>query len=221
MSFSQFSTLENALKTLQITGSEEAFVVPAAVEVSAHLRYEIDFTQKFVGLPRSEQARRENLIYPILRETWKHFPQLQIWSNEPIEYDANLTGTPDYIVASRSPLGVMVMSHPYLLVMEAKKDDFDWGWGQCMAGMVAAREVQQLAGTGRIRHRHQRPKLAIRQAPGRPIHSRPALLRLVALGAGLWCYPLHVRAMPAATGRLCRGRVIKSGEAFVGFGRKA
>jgi hypothetical protein len=40
----------------------------------------------------------------------------------------------------------MVRDEPYLLVVEAKKDDFDTGWGQCLAAMVA---VQKLNGDER------------------------------------------------------------------------
>ena len=35
----------------------------------------------------------------------------------------------------------MVTDEPYLIVMGTKKDDFDWGWGQCLAGMVTARKL--------------------------------------------------------------------------------
>jgi hypothetical protein len=140
MPFSQYSTLEKAQKAFQINLRSEPFVVPAAVRVSDVLRDEIDFTQKFIGYPRTESARRENLIYPILRETWKHFPQLHLWSHEPLEFSAALTGTPDYFLARRTPMG-NVVSQPYLMVVETKKDDFDWDWGQCLAGMVAARSM--------------------------------------------------------------------------------
>jgi hypothetical protein len=141
MPFSQYSTLEKSLKAFRISCSWEPFVVPATVEVSINLRAEIDFVQKFIGLPRTEAARRECLIYPILKETWKRFPQLQLWSGVSLEYDADLTGTPDYFLARQSPLGRMVTDEPYLIVMGTKKDDFDWGWGQCLAGMVTARKL--------------------------------------------------------------------------------
>ena len=141
MPFSQYSTLEKALKAFKISWHEEMFVVASAVEVSAILRDEIAFTREFIGLPRSESRSRENLIYPILRETWKHFPQMQLWSHEPLEFDADLTGVPDYFLTLRLQEGRMVAQHPYLLVIETKKDDFDWGWGQCLAGMVAARKL--------------------------------------------------------------------------------
>src|SRR5436309_8001982 len=33
------------------------------------------------------------------------------------------------------------MDRPYLLVVEAKKDDFSRGWGQCLAAMLAAQKL--------------------------------------------------------------------------------
>ena len=37
-----------------------------------------------------------------------------------------------FFFAKRSPLGP-VRDRPYVLFVEAKKDDFDAGWGQCLA----------------------------------------------------------------------------------------
>src|SRR5207249_6154452 len=87
----------------------------------------------------------ENLIYPILREVWKssYLDDLQIWSHLPLYYDEDLSGTPDYIVARQSPLGHVVMEEPYLLVVEAKKDDFERGWGQCLAALLAAQRINK------------------------------------------------------------------------------
>ena len=65
MPFSQYTTLEKAQKAFQISFRLEPFVVSAAVEISAVLRDEIDFAQKFV-FSRTESGRRENLIYPFL-----------------------------------------------------------------------------------------------------------------------------------------------------------
>jgi hypothetical protein len=85
------------------------------------------------------------LIYPLLREVWKPFHEvLTLWSHQPIAYDDDLSGVPDYIVARRSPLGPLIMDLPYLLVVEAKKDDFIRGWGQCLAAMLAAQKLNDV-----------------------------------------------------------------------------
>src|SRR5213595_994201 len=40
----------------------------------------------------------------------------------------------------RSSLGP-VRDQPYVLFIEAKKDDFDAAWGQCLAAMLAAQKL--------------------------------------------------------------------------------
>jgi hypothetical protein len=112
--------------------------------VSDHLRAELIFARDHVAFDSSEAAVCESLIYPILKEVWKHYTDyLTIWSHMPLSYDADLSGTPDYFVARKSPLGHWVMDRPHLIVVEAKKDDFSRGWGQCLAAMLA---VQKLNG---------------------------------------------------------------------------
>jgi len=143
MPFSSYTSLGEALKKLGVTLNSHSFVIPASVAVSQHLQQEMDFVQQWVGVPRSEFAICESLIYPILKEVWRHYPEFKIWSHEPLNFDADLSGTPDYFLARRSPLGTPVVEEPYLLVVEAKKDDFDWGWAQCLAGMVAAQKLNR------------------------------------------------------------------------------
>jgi len=67
-----------------------------------------------------------------------------LWSHVPLTYDADLCGTPDYIIARCSPLGRWIMDQPYLLVMEAKRDDPERGWSQCLAALLAAQKLNNL-----------------------------------------------------------------------------
>jgi hypothetical protein len=43
--------------------------------------------------------------------------------------------------SKRSPLGKTVLETPILIVVEAKKNDFEQGWGQCLAEMVASQRL--------------------------------------------------------------------------------
>ncbi len=43
--------------------------------------------------------------------------------------------------SSRSKLGKTVLEMPLILVVEAKKNDFGLGWGQCLAELVAAQKL--------------------------------------------------------------------------------
>lgn len=101
----------------------------------------------------SEAAICETIIAPILRETWLSYKQLlQLWSHQPLRYDDQLSGIPDYMVSRRSPQGKIILERPYLIVVEAKKDDFDGGWGQCLAELVAAQKLNQAVTDGDPNH---------------------------------------------------------------------
>ncbi len=63
-----------------------------------------------------------------------------IWSHVGFTADDPLKGFPDYFLARRSPLGP-VRDRPHVLFVEAKKDDFDGGWAQCLAAMIAAQKL--------------------------------------------------------------------------------
>ena len=158
MPFPTYSSLGDSLKLLRVTLDSQPFVNPEAISVSPYLHQEMDFFQQWVGARLSESALCENLIYPILKEVWKHYPEFKLWSHEPLKFDEDLSGIPDYFLARRSIYGTPVIEEPYLLVVEAKKDDFDWGWGQCLAAMMAANKLNRwpeqvmygIATTGRM-----------------------------------------------------------------------
>src|SRR5204863_2413489 len=64
------------------------------------------------------------------------------WSHVALTLDSTLSGFPDFFFAKRSPLGP-VRDRPFVLFVEAKKDDFEAGWGQCLAAMLAAQQLNQ------------------------------------------------------------------------------
>lgn len=58
---------------------------------------------------------------------------MTLWSHETLFYHEDLSGIPDSTVTQLNPLGSIIFDKPYLLVVEAKQDKFDEGWGQCIA----------------------------------------------------------------------------------------
>ena len=64
-----------------------------------------------------------------------------MWSHESISYSAELSGTPDYLVSTKSALGKTVPGIPIIIVVEAKRNDFVTGWGQCLAELVAVQKI--------------------------------------------------------------------------------
>jgi hypothetical protein len=132
-------------RAYQIHCQRAGFITPVPATLSEYFRSELAFTLQEVPFDGSEYAASETLIYPLLREVWKPFhASLTLWSHEPIRYDDDLNGTPDYMVARRSPLGAFILDVPYLMVVEAKQDNFPIGWAQCLAAMLAAQKINQL-----------------------------------------------------------------------------
>jgi hypothetical protein len=75
---------------------------------------------------------------------WKQYrSHFILWSHECLNADAQLSGFPEYILARRSPLGKVVFDQPYLLLVEAKQDNFEAAWAQCLAEMVAAQRLNE------------------------------------------------------------------------------
>ena len=90
----------------------------------------------------SEAARCELMIFPMLREIYKHYCAASaLWVQKSFAVDASLSGTPDYMLAQKSELGKNVLGTPLLLVVAAKRNDFEQGWGQCLAELIAADRI--------------------------------------------------------------------------------
>ena len=90
----------------------------------------------------SEASRCEAVIFPILREVYKRYTDsIALWIKEPITYDETLNGTPDYLISTKSELGITVVGTPLIMLVEAKKNDFEQGWGQCLSELVAAQKI--------------------------------------------------------------------------------
>ncbi|MCK4492851.1 MAG: hypothetical protein KAU26_02250 [Methylococcales bacterium] len=80
----------------------------------------------------------ERIISPILELVADHYEALKIWSHLPynVDKEKGLVGEPDYLIAERTKYGDMAI--PPVCIIEAKKDNFDQGWTQALAEMVAA-----------------------------------------------------------------------------------
>ena len=148
MKFSGYKSLAAALKDLQIVYREVDFVEPVEFVVTDYFREDLTMVMREGVVNNSEFAICENLVYPVLKEVWKkYYQQFVIWSHQFLSDGLGLEGFPEYILAKKSDLGKIVFERPFLLLVEAKQDDFDAAWGQCLAEMVAA---QRLNGSEQI-----------------------------------------------------------------------
>ncbi len=86
----------------------------------------------------SEAAISERIIFPIIYEVARIY-DFPVWSQQRFDVDKKLklTGIPDFIIAP-GLIAERDFKLPVLCLGEAKKNDFEQGWGQVSAEMYAA-----------------------------------------------------------------------------------
>jgi hypothetical protein len=142
MAFSNYKNISAVIKKFQIKYVQSNFILEVNFPVKESFKEELDLLLMDGVIDNSENAICENLIYPVLKEVWKSYRgKLTLWSHEVLAYDEDLSGVPDYTVAQRNPLGAIVFDKPYFLMVEAKQDKFEEGWGQCLAEMIAVQRI--------------------------------------------------------------------------------
>jgi len=142
MSYNKYKSIADVLQEFPLTYQEKNFIEQIPIETDPYFKSRLDFILTEGVVFNSEYAICESIIHPILVELWrKYADKLLLWSHQPLNYDENLSGIPDYIVAQRSSRGKIILDQPYLIIVEAKKDNFEEGWGQCLAELIAAQKM--------------------------------------------------------------------------------
>ena len=143
MAFSDFKAIPDVQEKFKITyATDDLLGTEEIVNPSDQFLSEIAFSMKYIDVYASEGARCENVIYPILREVYKGYADAYaLWVKKPLAYDETLSGTPDYFISTRSELGILTVGTPLIILVEAKKNDFEQSWGQCLAELVAAQKI--------------------------------------------------------------------------------
>ncbi len=101
----------------------------AAFGISRDFRQMFDFNLLHLDAFGSDAARCEIIIFPILREVYRHHAEnFALWVQKSICVDDDLNGSPDYMVSRKSAYGKLYLEYPLLAVVEAKKNDFEQGW---------------------------------------------------------------------------------------------
>lgn len=147
MAFRDFSSIALVQQRYNIVYQDGNVITPAPLTPSEGFMADYDFTMKYINVLSSETSRCESIIFPVLKDVFRHYAEsLALWSHPMLVANEELAGIPDYIIATRSHLGKTVMGEPLLIIVEAKKNDFEQGWGQCLAGMVAAQSLNARPG---------------------------------------------------------------------------
>lgn len=145
MAFTDFKSIAQVQSAFQIKYTEQDYIQGMShIKPSESFVQELAFSRQYMDIFSSEASRCENVIYPILREAYKYYAdKYTLWSHKSLNYDAVLTGTPDYMIATKSALGKTVLDKPLLVMVEAKQNNFSEGWGQCLAELLAAQKLNQ------------------------------------------------------------------------------
>lgn len=142
MAFSQFKTVEQVLQCYPLKLVRERFLVETKMELPDWFLENLNFALETQVEGENEIFFRESFIFPMLQQVWKQHQALKIWAHRLLRYDDVLNGEPAYFV-SRWPDTVTdrVVMTPLLAVIEAKRQDFEEGWGQCLAAMLACQKL--------------------------------------------------------------------------------
>jgi len=144
MAYTSFMNLAQVIKKYHLLYQEIACEFEELYQAPITLHEEIQLNRTEIPYQNSEIAIGETILFPVLKAIWLGFKdKLTLWSHVALEVDTDLVGYPDYLLASKSEQGKIILGTPFLAVVEAKRDDFTAGWGQCAAEMYAIQLLNQ------------------------------------------------------------------------------
>ena len=143
MAFKKYKLIDDVINKYQLSFKKESFLNKILhANMPDSLKSELHYVMTTMPYKVSEAAIRENILYPILKEVFRKYDDtLMLWANKSISFDKELGGMPDYIVAKQSERGKIIFGKPLLAVVEAKKDDFEGGWAQCLLEMYTIQKI--------------------------------------------------------------------------------
>ncbi|MDU9048473.1 MAG: hypothetical protein Q3M30_06460 [Candidatus Electrothrix sp. Rat3] len=138
MPYGKFESVEQVARIFSIKVKDDFAAKNKPIELPKPLLQSIS-TKLLDSLSfRNEATICNKVITPILNTVAEHNKPLNVWIEEPfhVDQEKGLVGEPDYLIAPATEYGGMAL--PPLCVIEAKKQDWDAGWAQALAEMVAA-----------------------------------------------------------------------------------
>lgn len=148
MSYENFS-IENIEKDFAISIQSEPNLFAEITPIAPSERL-ISLLEEFTPLASAigtEKARSEFIIAPILAEVKKRAGnQVSLFSGTRFDVDKEkgLNGFCDFMFSLSS--SQLTLAAPVIAIVEAKNDNINSGFGQCMAEMVAAQIYNQQRG---------------------------------------------------------------------------
>ena len=142
-------TLDKVVETfeLDIVDSEELFGEVEPMILGDHLNTALERKVQLAEAINTEKARSELIVAEVLVELREQFDRrISLFSGIDFNVDAGdgLVGVCDFLV-SLSPVQYLLQA-PIIALVEAKRDDFLSGLGQCTAEMLAAQRFNARKG---------------------------------------------------------------------------
>jgi hypothetical protein len=148
MSYSKFTSEElNEKFGIEQSFQTALFTTVKARSVSDWLKQTIDLNLDFALEQGTEKARSEYIIAPVFSELRQQSKkQISIFSGIEFNVDRQnkLTGECDFLI-SRSHIQTF-LKEPVVVAVEAKRQDFEKGYVQCTAEMIAAKIFNEQKG---------------------------------------------------------------------------
>jgi hypothetical protein len=107
------------------------------------LKTELQFALNDLPYKISEAAIRENVLYPVLKSVFLtgFEDRLMLWVGKSIAFGKELSAVPNYILAQQSARGKTIFGKPLLVVVEARKGNFEEAWVQCLLQMCIIQKM--------------------------------------------------------------------------------
>ncbi len=137
-SYSAFQDISDVCEKFKLDYQEVNFIKEKKMELDEYYITRLMRSFNNPGSFSSEFATCERIIFPMIEEA-SALNNLPAWSQMPlnVDKDLNLWGSPDYILAPPVRASRR-FKLPVVCLGEAKKNDFEKGWGQVGAEMYAA-----------------------------------------------------------------------------------
>ena len=143
MAYGNFSNYEEVAEKFDISFKETYFLQEKLISIHPEVLKIITDNLAMRRSYVSESSICETIISPILTIVAKQH-QLPVWSH--VRFDVSesdgLIGIPDYLIAPSSNIGTR-FTQPVICIAEAKKENFNEGWAQVLAEMIAAQRFNQ------------------------------------------------------------------------------
>jgi hypothetical protein len=138
MAYTDF-TLQDIKEKLNVS-NQRVRLFPVLKSIRPSERLKNDLIDAQILPSRTEKAKSELIVSPILKELWRKNKRFfTIYSGEILNADAanGLNGECDFILAK--DIGTYSINYPIIQIVEAKKNDIDLGIPQCAAQMIGAK----------------------------------------------------------------------------------